>query len=850
MLRDALKNLVAHRRRLVATAIAVMLGVSFMAGTLVLTDTVTHTFNSLFATVYKGTDAVVRQQATFNGVQNTGAQRGRVDASLLPQLESAPGVAAAEGVVEGYARIIGSNGKALGNPVNGAPTLGISWVGNPHLNPFTLVTGHAPAKLDEVVIDQKSAADGHLAVGDWVTILVQGPPQRFLVTGIVRFGAADSPGGATSALFTLAAAQKYVGQPGKFDYIAFVAQPGVSQTQLARSLQAALPGGVEAVTGAQVTHEAQTQVAKSMAFFNTFMLIFAVVAVLVGGFMIFNAFSITVAQRTRENGLLRALGATRRQVRRSVLLEAGLVGLLASAVGLFVGLLVAAGLKSLLGVMGIDIPAGGLVFAPRTVAVALIAGIGVTVVAALFPARRAGRVSPIAAMTDSPTSEAAGGSSRRAVAGGGVLALGIAALFVGLYAHVNSPVLVVGAGAVLVFLGVALLGQVISLPVSRALGAPLARTRGIAGVLSRQNAMRNPRRTATTASALMVCVGMVGFMTIFASSARASINSIVDQSFTGDYVINSGAGLTGGFDPSLTQRLSGLPQLSAVTGLRLGMALVDGSAVELAAADPNTAFKLFNVKPLQGSEQALGADAIAVYKNVAESKHLKIGDLLPVTFKDTGNRLMHVALIYGSNQPAGNYFIGIRAYEANFANQYDSYLFVKRASGVTPGAALTAINSVTNQYPGAQVLDQNQWKAQVAQPINQLLGLVYVLILLAVIIALLGIGNTLALSVYERNRELGILRAVGMTRKQLRTTIRWESVLIAVQGTILGLIIATFFGWALFGALKSQGFNVLSLPYTTLAEIALLGGIAGVIAAAGPARRAAKLKILQAITSE
>jgi putative ABC transport system permease protein len=849
MLRDALRNLVAHRRRLMATAIAVMLGVSFMAGTLVLTDTVTHTFNSLFATVYKGTDAVVREVATFNGIQNTGAQRGRVDASLLPQLESAPGVAAGEGVVEGYARIIGSNGKALGNPVNGAPALGISWISNPHLNPFTLLAGRAPAKDDEVVIDKKSASDGHLAIGDWVTILVQGPPQRFLITGIVGFGGADSPGGATCALFTLAAAQKYVGEPGKYDYMAFIAQPGVSQTQLARSLQAALPTGMEAVTGAQVTREAQSQIGKDMSFFNTFMLIFAVVALLVGGFMIFNAFSITVAQRTRENGLLRALGATRRQVRRSVLLEAGLVGLLASAVGLFVGLLVAGGLKSLLGAMGIDIPAGGLVFAPRTVVVALVAGIGVTVVAALFPARRAGRVSPIAAMTDSPTSDTGGESPRRALAGTGVLSFGIAALFVGLYAHVKSPVMVVGAGAVLVFLGVALLGQVLSLPVSRVLGAPVARTRGIAGVLSRQNAMRNPRRTATTAAALMVCVGMVGFMTIFASSARASINSIVDQSFTGDYVINSGAGLTGGFDPSLTQRLSRLPQLSAVTGLRVGMALINGSSVQLAAVDPTTAFKLFNVKPLQGSEQDLGANAIAVYKNVANSKHLKIGDLLPVTFKDTGNRLMHVALIYGSNQPAGDYFIGTSAYEANFANQYDSYIFVKRAAGVTPRAALAAINSVANQYPGAQVLDQNQWKAQVAQPINQLLGLVYVLILLAVIIALLGIGNTMALSVYERNRELGILRAVGMTRKQLRATIRWEAVLIALQGTILGLIIAAFFGWALVGAMKSQGFNVLSLPYMTLAEIALLGAIAGMLAAIGPARRAAKRKILKAVTS-
>jgi putative ABC transport system permease protein len=850
VLRDALKNLIAHRRRLMATAIAVMLGVSFMAGTLVLTDTVTHTFNDLFATVYKGTDAVVREQAAFSGVQNTGAQRGRVDASLLPQLQAVPGVAAGEGVVEGYARIIASNGEALGNPVNGAPTLGLSWTTNPRLDPFTLVSGRPPTRDDEVVIDKKSATDGHLAVGDWVTILVQGPPQRFHITGIVRFGAADSPGGASCALFTLASAQKYVGQPGKYDYIAFVAQPGVSQTELARSLQAALPFGVEAVTGAQVTREAQTQIGNAMSFFNTFMMIFAVVALLVGGLMIFNAFSITVAQRTRENGLLRALGATRRQIRRSVLLEAGLVGVVASVAGLFVGLLVAGGLKSLLGAMGIDIPAGGVVFEPRTVAVALIAGVGVTVVAALFQARRAGRVSPIAAMADSPTTDPPGGSTRRALTGASVLAVGIAVLFTGLYAHVKGPVIVVGAGAVLVFFGVALLSQIVSLPVSRVLGAPLARTRGIAGVLSRQNAMRNPRRTATTASALMICVGMVGFMTIFASSARASLNSVVDQSFTGDYVINSGAGLSGGFDPSLTQRLGQLPQLSAVTGLRLGMALVDGSSVQLAAVDPKTAFKLFDVKPLQGSEQALGPNTIAVYKNVADSKHLNIGDLFPVTFKDTGNRLMHVALIYGSNQPAGDYFISITAYEANFANQYDSYIFAKRAPGVAPNTALAAITAVTKQYPGAQVMDENQFKAQLAQPINQLLGLVYVLIMLAVLIALLGIGNTLALSVYERNHELGILRAVGMTRKQLRATIRWEALLIAAQGTILGLLIAVFFGWALSGALRSQGFNVLSLPYATLMMIGVLGALAGVLAAVRPARRAARLKVLQAVASE
>ncbi|MFI5041664.1 MAG: ABC transporter permease [Acidimicrobiales bacterium] len=850
MFRTSLKSLLAHRYRLFATAMAVTLGVSFMAGTLVLTDTVSRTFNGLFATVYRGTDAVVRAQAAFNGTGNMGEQRGRVDASLVDSLRTVDGVAVAEGGVFGYARLVGKDGGALGNTALGVPTLGGNWTDNEKLNSFTLVAGRPPRADNEMVIDKKSAQDGHLAVGDTTTVLVQGPPQRMLITGIVRFGSADSPGGATVALFTLPAAQKFVAEPGKFDSISFVAKPGVSQQALVRNLQAALPAGTEAVTGKQVTHEAQSQVAKGFSFFNTFMLVFAIVALLVGAFMIFNTFSITVAQRTRENGLLRALGASRRQVLSSVLLEAVAVGVVASLLGLVLGVAVAAGLKALLVVVGFPIPAGGIVFAARTVIVALVAGIGVTVVAALSPARKAAKVPPIAAMQDAVTTSTGYGSKQRIFVGSGVLGLGVAALFVGLLAHLKSPVLVVGLGAMLVFFGVAILGRTVSLPMSRAIGAPLPRLRGIAGILARQNAMRNPKRTAATASALMICVGLVGFITIFASSAKASINAVVDRAFTGDFVINSGGGLTGGVEPALAQRLNQLPEVASASGLRLGMVQVNGKVDGVVAVDPKTAFGILDVKPLQGSTADLGRDALAVYKNVATDKHLKIGDRVSVVFKDTGTQSMRVALIYGSNQPAGNYLLGISAYEANFTTQYDAFVFVKKAPGATPAAALAAVKGVAKDYPGAKVLDQTQFKAETAKPINQLLGLVYALLFLAVIIALLGIGNTLALSIFERTRELGLLRAVGMTRRQLRSTIRWESVIIALQGTFLGLLIGVFFGWALVSATSNQSTNVLSIPYTTLAVIVVLAAIAGVVAAILPARRASKLDVLRAVVTE
>ena len=849
MVRIITRGLLAHRRRLAATALAIILGVSLIAGTLVLTDTISQTFGGLYGTVYKGTAAVVRAKAAFTGIQGTGAQRPLVDASLVGSLRTVKGVAADEGTIFGYTRLIGKNGHALGNPATGAPALGGNWDQVAALNPFHLVAGHAPQAPGQVAIDAKSARDGHLAVGDTATVLANGPPQRVRVVGIVGFGTADSPGGASVVLFTTPVAQRLVAAPGKFNSISFVAQPGVSQIQLARNLQTALPAGLQAVTGQQAAREDRSTIMNALGFFNTLLIVFALAALLVGAFMIFNTFSITVAQRTRENGLLRAVGASRRQVLSAVLLEAVVVGLLASAVGLALGVAVAGALKALLGALGLGIPAGGIVFAVRTVIVGLLVGTGVTVVAALSPARKAGKVAPIAAMQDGVATSSGYGSKQRVFAGAGILAAGVAALFTGLFAHVHSPVLLVGAGAGLVFFGVAILGRTVALPLSRVLGAPLPAVRGVAGTIARENAMRNPKRTAATASALMICVGLVSFITIFASSTQAAINTVVNRSFTGDFVIDSGAGMGGGFDPSLARRVNQLPQVALATGVRVGMAKIEGSVQQVVGVDPKTAFGIFDVQPLQGNQDNLGRDAIAVYKTQATDHHLKIGSYIPVQFA-TGTRLLRVALIYGSNEPAGNYFLGISAYQANFTNQYDYQVFVKKAPGVSSAAALAAVKTVTSHYPGATVLNEAQYKAQTAQPINQILGLIYVLLALAVVIALLGIGNTLALSIFERIQEIGLLRAVGMTRRQLRSTIHLESVVIALQGTVLGLLICVSFGWAITHALNLLSTSAVSIPYRTMVAIVILAALGGILAAVRPARRAAKLNILRAIVSE
>jgi len=855
MLWITLRGLVAHRFRLVATALAITLGVAFTAGTLILTDTVSRTFDNLMGEVYAGVDAVVRGQEQFDGPMSTGTQRPRVDEALVHQVRGVDGVLAAEGSVTGYARLTTEDGTAIGDPATGGPAMGLTWSDDKRINPLVVTSGRAPGSPDEIVVDAPSLEKSGLALGDPMTVLVQAGPVRKTVVGTIAFGDAETIGGATMAAFDPHVAQALLGEPGKWDEISVVGQDGVSQKTLTARLAAVLPPGVEAVTGATVTQENQQFAQDAMSSFSYFMNFFAVVALLVGAFMIFNTFSITVAQRTRQNGLLRALGATRRQILGSVLLEALVVGVLASGLGLVAGFGIAIGLKALLDGLGFGIPAGGLVFAPRTVVASLAAGILVTLFAAVSPARKAGKVPPIAAMSADTVGSVGYGSLSRIVVGSISLLLGLGATLTGLFTDLGDRWLLLGLGSVGVFLGVYVYGRTISLPLSRVIGAPLPRLRGLSGELARENAMRNPKRTAAAGTALMLGVGIVVIINVFVASTKASVDEGIDLAFTADLIVDSGASVNGGVDPSLAARLGTLPQVQAVTGLRVAPVQLDGDPVLLGAVDPASAFGLLDLQPQQGTPEALTApDAIAVYEQTAREKGLGLGSKVPVVFKDTGPQELTVAMIYGrqleANGPVGTYVIGTPAYAANVTNNVDWKVLVKKAPNVTLAETRAAVDGVVAAYPGAEVMDKAEFAKSVYAPLNPLMALVYALLGLAIVIALLGIGNTLALSTVERIREIGLLRAVGMTRSQLRGTIRWESVIIAVQGTLLGLLLGLFLGWALLTALADGGLEVFAVPWTTLVVVVVLAGLAGMLAAVLPSMRAAKLDILRAVHAE
>jgi putative ABC transport system permease protein len=754
--------------------------------------------------------------------------------------------------VAGFAQLIDSDGDPVGNPGMGAPTLGGNWYDSP-ISSWTLADGRGPRTDDEVVLDETSAEAAGYGVGDRATVLVGGSPRQVTVSGIARFAGGASTGGATFVLFTTDAAQRYLGEPGQFDSISVAAAGGVSQAELVQRLEAALPGDVEVVTGQTLTDESQTATRDALSFFNTFMLVFAVIALLVGGFMIFNTFSITVAQRTRENALLRAIGASRRQVLAAVLIEAIGVGLVASVLGVVAGALVAAGLKLMLDSFGFGLPAGGLAFKPASALVALTAGMLVTLVAAVSPARKAGKVPPVAAMRDVAVGSTGYGSKERIIVGSAILALGVAAVLFGLFGSPSNALAIVGLGTLLVFFGVTVLGRTISLPMSRLLGGPLPHLRGMSGQLARENAMRNPKRTAATASALMIGVGIVGFITIFAASAKASFGETVDRVVSADYIVSAGQFGVGGVSPELADRLNELPEVDVAAGARIGSAEIDGAVAQVNGVDPRV-FEIADVKPLEGSPADLDADSIAVFEDVATDRGLSVGDRVSADFRIAGPRELTVAMIYGENAglrvEGSDWLMTMDGFEAGFPDLLDTQVYVRTAEGVPAGQARDAIGAVVADYPGAQVLDQTDFKAEQLGFIDQLLGLVYVMLALAIVIALLGIGNTLALSILERTREIGVLRAVGMTRAQLRSTIRWESVIIALQGTALGLVVGVFLAWALIAALSDDGLGTFAIPVASLVVVVVLAAVAGVVAALLPSRRAARLDVLRAVVTE
>jgi putative ABC transport system permease protein len=845
MLNVTLKGLRAHKRRLLGTFLAVFLGIAFLSGTLVLGDTLRANFDTLFADANAGTDALIRSASTIDADGGRGPDldgRSLVPAALADRVRSVPGVAAAEPSIQGYGQIIGANGEPVGG--NGPPRLAGNWITDTELNPYKLVEGRPPATTEEVVLNRGAAKAGGLKVGDTAT--VQTPePVTVTVVGIATFGSDDGLGQVTFTAFTLTGAEKHVTKkPGLASSIVVRAESGVSQSVLAERVRPLAGDGNEVLTGAQVSAEASDDIGRQfLDMFTTFLTVFAGVALLVASFSIYNTFSILVAQRSRESALLRALGAARGQIVRSVIVEAVLIGLVASAAGLLGGVGIAGLLKGLFDSFGFSLPAGGLVFDAATTVTCMTVGTLVTLVAGVFPAVKASRVAPVAALRDN-AAEAVQVSRIRAVVGAALSAIGVAVVLGAVLG--DAELGIAGLGAVLTMIGIVTFGPVVARPAAALVGWPLARARGVTGGLARRNAMRNPRRTSGTAAALMVGVGVVTLFTVFAASIRTSIDDTVSRSFGGDLVVSTGGFGGGGLSPDLAPQIAALGEVRTAVGLGQGIAQVGGRGERITVADVASLGDVLDLGLQDGSLERLATTQVAVSADEAKGRGWTIGTPVPVRFVDGTTADFTVGAIYEVGDVAGDYLLSRQAWAAHAGQDVDTSVLIELEPGVGLPAGKAAVTAMAG---GANVMDRKEYVASVAQGVDMMLGIVYVLLFLAILIALMGIANTLSLAIHERTRELGLLRAVGQSRRQLRSMVRWESVIIALFGTAGGLVLGVFLGWALVQAASAAGFATFAAPAGQLAVVLVAGAVAGVLAGLGPARRAARLDVLAAIAT-
>jgi putative ABC transport system permease protein len=844
-----LKGLWAHKLRYALTGLAVVLGVAFMVGTLVLTDTMQKTFDGVFESANRGTDVIVRRDAAIDGELVTA--RDRVDAGVVERVAAVEGVGVARGAIQGPTQLVEADGST--SPTDGlGVAVGANWIDDERLNPFSLSSGRPPRADGEAVIDANTADDQGWQLGDTVRVLTRAGPVELVVVGTSTYGDLGGVPGSSLVATTDASAQRLFAEPGRYDRVVVAGATGVAPADLAERITTSVapPGsGLEALTGEQDTAAKQADFREDLAFVDQFLMAFAYVSLFVGMFIIYNTFSILVAQRTKDLAMLRAIGARRSQVLRSVVLESMAVGLLAAGAGLAAGVELSYGLRALLAAGGLDIPSGSLVVSGATVTTALVVGITVSVLSAVVPAVRASRVRPIAALRDVAV-DRSGLSFGRVVFGVLLTGAGVASFVMGLSASGQDGLPLIGLGAMTVVLGVFTLGPVLAGPAVRLLGLP-TRLFGVTGAYARKNALRNRKRTAATASALMIGVALVGFITILAASTKDSIAAIVDRSFRADYVVESGS-WTQGFALTIENDLRAVPGVARLSPVRSAPAVVDGSTTDVMAVDTAAIDELYDLGVTSGSMTSVHGRGVAVAASKARDESLSIGDAVVVRFADGQPQTLTVEAVFDANAIGGEatWIVGLDTFEAHVADQFDRRVFIGLEPGVTAAGSRTALEAAVSGWPDAELQDQAQFKESIAGQIDQLLNLIYGLLALAVVIALIGIANTLALSVHERTRELGLLRAVGMHRRQIRRAIRWESLLIAVLGAALGAVLAIGGAWAIVNALADQGVSQLTLPVGQLGIILGMAALAGVLAATLPARRAARLDVLRAIASE
>jgi putative ABC transport system permease protein len=863
MFRATFKGVLARRFRLALTGLAVLLGVSFVSTTYVLTDTLDRSFRGIFSQTVAGVDAVVQQRPLPGDDDHE-----RFDDAVLDDVRAADGVQSAGGFIQGYAQFVGKDGDAI--ETGGAPSFGVPWIGGEdESGPFRLVdlgnrASRAPTGPGEVAMDVETARENGFRVGERVDVLSSGPKEKFDLVGVFTLGDTGEVGPLSFAAFDLPTAQRIMAAPGLLDAVYVTGEPGVSTAALRRSVADAIGERFEVTTAAQVARESGEDITEFLDLLTGVLLGFAAIGLVVAAFIIFNTFTILVAQRTRELGLLRAMGASRRQIIGSVVVEAGIVGVVASVAGVVFGVLLARILFEVVSGLGFDVPTGELVLQQRTIVAAVAVGMFVTVGASVWPAVRASTVPPVAAINDLPAGREVS-MRRRALVGGALVAFGIPILVAGIArAQTADDVLaglrIVGLGALLVFFGVIVLLATFARPLAAALGLPV-KAAGVTGAIARGNAMRNPRRTAATASALVIGLALVEMVAIFGESAKASVRAS-DDDLRADLVVDTKQ--FSGFSPDVVRRLAALPEIADAAGFRFGSVrtVVAPPGVAPEEADDDERVVAVNGSGLpatvdlemrEGAVGDVGDDGMLVFEDDAAEYGMSVGDRVPLLFPN-GEIGVRVAGIYGQDDLfwGSPFVISSVLFRRGFPEadlDYRAYATVQ--PGVDLDAAQQAAEAaIIDDFPNVEVLTREQYRDGQEQAIDEFLAVTVALLFLSEIIAVLGIVNTLALSVFERTHEIGMLRAVGMTRRQLRRVVRGESVIIATIGGVVGLGVGLLWGWAFTTALESEDITDFTIPTGRTLLFVVVSLVAGVVAAVLPAWRASRLDVLEAIATE
>ncbi len=845
----AVKSLWARKFRAFTTTLAVVIGVAFVAGTYILTDTTFAAFDEIFSDSLKGTSVVVTARDAVE--QDTG-EIPSFSAALLPKVRRTPGVRLAAGAIFTPGGFFDARGDAIGSRFS--PKF-ISSTMPGELESLTYVEGRSPRSPDEASLDQSAADEAGIGVGDTIRLASVSRVKSYRLVGLTKLGD-TSFGGASIAQVTLGEAQRITGKRGRFDQISVAAQSGVSAATLKERIQRVVPPSVRVETAEENANRSSDQIRDNLGFLRIALLVFAFVALFVGAFLIFNTFSITVAQRITEFGMLRTLGAGRGQILTTVVVEALAIGLLGAVLGLAAGFGIAKGLNALFVAIGIDLPTTALVLKDRTIVAAFTIGILVTLVSSFVPALRATRVPPIAALQalEIPVSR-----RRRAVYAGLAVLLGVAGMamvLIGLFggAGGGEAAGLMGAGAVAVVLGVSLFSPRLVRPLASIAGWPLQRMRKLTGRLARENTQRNPARTAVTAAALMIGLAVVAFVTVFAAGIKGSIASAIDDSFQGELVIQNSDGFSP-ISPGAAATARHIPGVETVSTLRATQAKVEGaSGKPRISALGRDAGRVLTIDWTEGSPATLRRltdGEVILDKSFASSNGFELGDRVRFLTQIGKRPTLRVVGEFEDNADLlGSALVTQRLMATEFDQTDDVFDFVKLAPGADANRVQAAITAAMDRaFPTADVLNQAELKQNQEDQVNQLLGLIYALLGLAVIVSLFGIANTLALSIHERTRELGMLRAIGMSRRQVRTMIRYEAVITALIGAILGMVLGVIFAALIAQPLKDEGFT-LSYPIGTLIGLLVFAAIAGVIAAIAPARRASRLDVLEALQYE